>query len=92
MRVPNVLEVHPSLPASTVPEFIAYAKANPGSIKIGKVGTGESPHMSAELFKMMTGVAMEYLPYADTQARLAGLRGGHLRQCEIGPARRARSQ
>jgi tripartite-type tricarboxylate transporter receptor subunit TctC len=78
VRVPNVLEVHPSFPANTVPEFIAYAKANPGSIKMGKVGTGQSPHMSAELFKMMTKVEMVYVPYANTPAMLAGLLAGQV--------------
>jgi tripartite-type tricarboxylate transporter receptor subunit TctC len=78
VRVPNVLEVHPSFPARTVAEFIAYAKANPGSIRMGKVGTGQSPHMSAELFKMMAGVQMAYVPYANTPAMLAGLLAGQV--------------
>src|SRR5262244_3594859 len=55
-RVPNVLVVHPSFPATTVPEFIAYARANPGKISVASTGVGSISYMSGELFKMMTGV------------------------------------
>jgi tripartite-type tricarboxylate transporter receptor subunit TctC len=60
-----VMVVHPSFPAKTVPEFIAYAKANPGRINMASVGTGNTTHVSGELFKMMTGVDMVHVPYRD---------------------------
>jgi len=62
-RVPNVMVVHPSVPAKTVPEFIAYAKANPGKINVESPGTGTSSHMAGELFKLMTGVNMVHIQY-----------------------------
>src|SRR4051812_42837073 len=58
MLQPNVMSVHPSFPAKTVPEFIAYAKANPGKVNFGSGGSGSTPHMAAELFKMLAGVEM----------------------------------
>jgi tripartite-type tricarboxylate transporter receptor subunit TctC len=61
MRVPNVMEVHPSVPAKTVPEFIAYAKANPDKLNMASGGNGTSVHMAGELFKMMTGVRMPHV-------------------------------
>jgi tripartite-type tricarboxylate transporter receptor subunit TctC len=54
--------VHPSVPAKTVPEFIAYAKANPGKINMASGGVGTSVHMSGEMFKMMTGVGLVHVP------------------------------
>ena len=63
MRVPNVMEVTPSLPVKTVPEFIAYAKANPGKISFASSGVGSSIHMSAELFKAMAKIDMLHVPY-----------------------------
>jgi len=63
MRVPLVMVVNPSFPATTVPQFIAYAKANPGKINMGSGGVGTSIHVSGELFKMMTGVDMLHVPY-----------------------------
>ncbi len=62
-RTPDVMEVSPSFPARTVPEFIAYAKANPGSINMATTGTGGGPHLYGELFKMMAGVDMLDVPY-----------------------------
>ena len=60
---PNVLAVNPSLPAKTLPEFISYAKANPGKINYASFGIGSAPHMNGELFEMMTGVKMVHVPY-----------------------------
>jgi tripartite-type tricarboxylate transporter receptor subunit TctC len=71
MRVPNVMEVTPSLPVKTVPEFIAYAKANPGKISFASSGVGSSIHMSGELFKAMAGVDIVHVPYR-------GIAGGGL--------------
>src|ERR1700745_4176941 len=63
LRAPNVMEVHPSVPAKSVPEFIAYAKANPGKINYASAGTGTLLHVAGELFKMMTGVNLVHVPY-----------------------------
>src|SRR6266702_4716729 len=63
IRFPNVMEVNPSVPAKTVPEFITYAKANPGKINFASSGAGSTIHMSGELFKMMAGVNMVHVPY-----------------------------
>src|SRR6266849_3852165 len=62
-REPNVMVVTPSFPANTVPELIAYAKAHPGEINFASGGNGSPPHVSGELFKMMTGVNMTHVPY-----------------------------
>jgi tripartite-type tricarboxylate transporter receptor subunit TctC len=64
MRVSNVLVVHPSFPAKTVPEFIAYARANPGKLSMASGGIGSGSHMAGELFKMMAGVDMVQCPIA----------------------------
>jgi tripartite-type tricarboxylate transporter receptor subunit TctC len=64
LRVPNVMEVNPSVPAKTVPELIAYAKANPEMINMASGGNGSSSHLSGELFKMMTGIRMRHVPYS----------------------------
>src|SRR5262245_18241880 len=63
IRAPSVLEVNPAVPAKTVPEFIAYAKANPGRLTMASAGSGTPPHIAGELFKMMTGVNMLHVPY-----------------------------
>jgi tripartite-type tricarboxylate transporter receptor subunit TctC len=78
MRVPNVMEVNPSLPVKTVPEFIAYAKANPGKINFASGGSGTSIHVSGELFKMMTGVDMVHVPYRGGGPALTDLIGGQV--------------
>jgi hypothetical protein len=70
-RAPNVMEVIPAVPAKTVPEFITYAKANPGRINFASTGIGTSIHLSGELFNIMTGVYMVHLPYrGNTMVRL----------------------
>ena len=69
LRVPNVMVVNPSVPAKTVPEFIAYAKANPGKINLASSGVGTSVHLSGELFKMMTGVNMVHVPITARRLR-----------------------
>jgi len=63
MRVPNVMEVSPTLPVTTVPEFIAYAKANPGQVMFASSGVGTTLHMSGELFKAMAGIDIRHVPY-----------------------------
>jgi tripartite-type tricarboxylate transporter receptor subunit TctC len=78
MRVPNVMEVNPTFPAKTVPEFIAYAKANPGKINYASGGSGTSIHLAAELFKMMTGIEMVHVPYRGGGQYLTGLLGGQI--------------
>ena len=75
---PNVMEVNPQFPAKTVPEFIAYAKANPGKINFGSPGIGTSIHISGELFKMLTGVDMVHVPYRATQTALTDLMSGQI--------------
>jgi tripartite-type tricarboxylate transporter receptor subunit TctC len=67
MRVPAVMMVHPSVPAKTVPEFIAYAKANPGKINMSTPGIGSINHVAGELFKMMAGVDLVHIPYRGSQ-------------------------
>lgn len=77
-RVPNVMEVHPSVPAKTVKAFIALAKAHPGQINYASSGSGTSIHMSAELFKMLTGVDMVHVPYKGSGPALTDLMGGQV--------------
>ena len=78
MRVPLVMVVNPSFPATTVPQFIAYAKANPGKISMGSGGVGTSIHVSGELFKMLTGIEMLHVPYRGGALALNDLIGGQL--------------
>jgi tripartite-type tricarboxylate transporter receptor subunit TctC len=75
VRVPYVMEVHPSVPATTVAEFIAYAKANPGKINLASAGIGASTHMAGEMFKMMAGVDLFHVPYRGAQVFPALLAG-----------------
>ena len=76
MRVPNVMEVNPSVPAKTVAEFIAYAKANAGKINWATSGNGTSVHLSGELFKSMTGIDMTHVPYRGSAPALTDLIAG----------------
>src|SRR5262249_36232347 len=78
MRVPLVMVVHPSFPTTTVPEFIAYAKANPGKINMGSGGVGTSIHVSGELFKLMTGIDMLHVPYRGGALAMKDLIGGQV--------------
>ena len=78
IRSPLLMMVHPSVPAKTVPEFIAYAKANPDKISMGSGGHGSSGHMAGELFKMDTGVRMVHLPYRGESLAMTDLLGGQV--------------
>jgi tripartite-type tricarboxylate transporter receptor subunit TctC len=77
-RDPNVMEVNPSVPVKTVPEFIAYAKANLGKINMASAGNGTGGHVAGELFKMMTGVNMVHVPYRGAGPALTDLVGGQV--------------
>jgi tripartite-type tricarboxylate transporter receptor subunit TctC len=77
----NVMVVNPSLPATTVPEFIAYARSNPGKINMASLGNGTVPHVAGELFKMMAGVNMVHVPYRGAPPALIDLLGGQVHVC-----------
>jgi tripartite-type tricarboxylate transporter receptor subunit TctC len=77
-RTPLVMEVNPAVPARTVAEFIAYAKANPGRVNMGSGGVGSTPHVAGELFKMMTGTSMTHVPYRGTGAMFSDFLGGQV--------------
>ena len=78
IRFPNVMEVNPSVPAKTVPEFIAYAKANPGKLNMASSGNGSTIHVSGELFKMMTGISMIHVPYRGGAPALTDMISGQV--------------
>jgi tripartite-type tricarboxylate transporter receptor subunit TctC len=78
VRVPNVMVVHPSVPATTVPEFIAYAKTSPGKINYASAGTGAPSHVTGELFKMMAGVNLVHVPYRGSGLGLVDLLAGQV--------------
>ena len=78
IRVPNVMEVNPSVAAKSVPEFIAYAKVNSGKINMASPGSGTGPHLAAELFKMMTGIDVLHVPYRGGAPALIDLIGGQV--------------
>jgi len=77
-RLGYVVVVHPSVPVKTIPEFIAYAKANPGKINYGSAGPGTPQNIACELFKMMTGVNLVHVPYRGGAPAVTDLIGGHL--------------
>jgi tripartite-type tricarboxylate transporter receptor subunit TctC len=78
IRVPNVMEVNPSVPARTVREFIAYAKANPSKVNYASAGNGTTVHLTGELFNMMAGVAMVHVPYRGSAPALTDMLGGQV--------------
>jgi tripartite-type tricarboxylate transporter receptor subunit TctC len=77
-RTPGVMEVNPTFPAKSVPEFIAYAKANPGKISLASAGPGSAPHMWGELFKVMADVSMVHVHYRSSGPALTDLMGGQV--------------
>jgi len=77
-RLPNILVVHPSMPVNTVPELIAYLKANPDKMSYGSSGTGTSIHLAAELFKIKTGTTMTHVPFRSSGDIMNNLTGGHI--------------
>ena len=78
IRVPMVLLLNPSVPANTVSEFIAYAKANPDKVNMASAGNGSAPHLAGELFKMMAGVNLVHVPYRGQGPALSDLLGGQV--------------
>ena len=77
-RAPNVMVLHPSVPANTVPELLAYAKASPGKINMGSPGVGTGPHVAGELFKMMADINMLHVPYRGDAPAITDLIGGQV--------------
>jgi tripartite-type tricarboxylate transporter receptor subunit TctC len=77
-RLPNILVVHPDMPVKTVPELIAYLKANPDKISYGSSGVGTSIHLAAELFKIKTGTTMTHVPFRSSGDIMNNLTGGHI--------------
>jgi tripartite-type tricarboxylate transporter receptor subunit TctC len=78
VRQPQIVVVHPSVPATTVPEMIAYAKANPNKLSFASPGVGTAPHLAGELFKMMSGTNMTHIPYHGAAAALNDLLSGQV--------------
>ena len=78
VRVPQLMQVNPSLPIQSVPEFIAYVKANPGKIAMGSGGNGSPAHIIGEYFKLMTGTDLTHVPYRGAAPAVAGLIGGQV--------------
>jgi tripartite-type tricarboxylate transporter receptor subunit TctC len=78
MTVPNVMVINPSFPAQTVPEFIAYAKANPGKVNMASAGNGSAAHLAGELFMSMTGISMVHVPYRGQAPAIADVLAGQV--------------
>src|SRR5262249_59921150 len=78
VRFSHIMVVNPSVPAKTLPEFIAYTKANPGKINMASPGIGSPPHVDGELFKMMTGTNMVHVPYRGAAEVMTGLLSGQV--------------
>jgi tripartite-type tricarboxylate transporter receptor subunit TctC len=85
IRLPQVMAVHPAVPADTVSEFIAYAKANPGKVNYASPGNGTGPHLTAELFKLMTGIDMVHVPYRGVAPALTDLIAGQVQAMFVVP-------
>ena len=85
IRVPNVMVVHPSIPVSSIAEFIRYAKSHPGGINFGSAGTGTSQHVAGELFNIMAGIGMTHIPYRGTGPALTDLLGGRVQVLFLSP-------
>ena len=81
VRGPLIMEVNPSFPATTVPEFVAYAKANPGKINMASAGIGNTTHVAGELFMMLTGTKFTHVPYRGGAPAVADLIGGQVQVC-----------
>lgn len=86
VQEPIILSVNPSLPPKTLPEFIAYAKANPGRLSMASPGNGTTPHIAGELFKIMVGIDMVHIPYRGGAPALTDLAGGQVQVAFMGPA------
>ena len=78
VRVPNVVEVHPSVPVQTIPELIAYAKSNPGKLSFASAGIGTASHLAGQLFNVMTGVRIQHVPYRGDGPAMADLIAGQV--------------
>ena len=83
-QIPNVLLVHPSVPAKTLRELVLLAKANPGKLNFGSGGLGTSNHLGGEMFKGLTGVSMVHVPYKGSNEAMVGMMGGHVDMVVIG--------
>jgi tripartite-type tricarboxylate transporter receptor subunit TctC len=82
---PNILVVHPSVPVKSVKELVALARAKPGSLSYASGGTGSSPHLSGELFKLVAGIDLVHIPYKSSGPGVNDLLGGHVPMMFVGP-------